>query len=522
MKKFSPQISIFILLITVIFLSKDSSAHSANKVLTTDHFIINYNTDNSSCAIALAGKMESYYNTTASFLEFDQLDKINIFLPGDNNNNFFPEISSAIKSNLFISPSVNFNIIEKDLYYKTFLICLQKIMSNGKSISIIEKNFIDALVQYPLKNNNFIETICTDLVNISQITSIDLKKINQFKDDDQLVIYTLMINFVINNYGKKNLIQSLKDADYYGNFYESLSKLTGESISEISDKFNSFIQKRRSIVNTDSPDKKLFLNNPGDFYIITYSLSSNQQCAILQKNKSKFQLMLKNSDDERIIKLEHSESESIYNELTFIENDKLAIVEILESGSKIHIFDLKNNVFVSGISIPLLFISEISFSNSNSLLFSASSGLFNDIYTVNIDTGNLEILTDSGKNFFPVQQNDKVYFVSGSDKWSINEIDVVSGKINTLFSTDQKISHLNFVNSKTLVFSMTINGFDNVFLLDLQTGNPGRITKDSNSILSPQISGQYLYYFSFYKSRYQLFYSVYDTSLFSKSGIIKN
>jgi len=130
---------------------------------------------------------------------------------------------------------------------------------------------------------------------------------------------------------------------------------------------------------------------------------------------------------------------------------------------------------------------------------------------VNVNNGDLDILTETGANHFPVMLKNKTYFLSNKNKFSIIELDSRSGTFKTLFSTEQEITRLNSDNDKLLVFSMNMNGSDNIFTIDVQSGNLSQITKGINSNLAPQISGKYLYYFSFFKSRYQIFYSNNDS-----------
>jgi len=497
---------ILILIIAVVCLSKNSSANSGAKVLTTDNFTINYNISNSICAVALAARLESYHDKISSFLEYNSPFRINVFVSEKNNKLQLLDLNN----NIFVPTGGNFNIIEKELFSKIFMIYLHEIMRDGRGTSAIDETFINAIIQYSDTEYKYIDLLRNDLLDIKQMTSIDLENIDRLNKDEQKEVYTVLIDFIISNYGKKNLIRILKDTDYYNGFYKSLSKITGENINLISENFNVFLHKQKSDSSAKTSNKKQLLHEIDEFTDISYSVSVNDIAAVLQQNKNDFRLLLKSRQNCSTIKLVHNEGGSFFADVVFLNNDTLALVENVKSGSIIHIYDIKNFKFINEISIPYLFISDINPLNDSSLIFSAMCGFRSDIYTFKINTGELGMLTESGDNYCPVVVNNKIYFISNTNKNSIVEMDTISGKLKTIFSSEQAISHLNCVNEKMLVFSKKMNGLDDIFTFDLQAGNLRQITRNNNSNLAPQISGNYFYFFSFYKYKYQLFLDVYN------------
>jgi len=507
-----------IIILTVLFISGNSFAFSAVKVLTTDHFKINYDMDNRGFAVAVAVKSESYNDKISAFLETEPPVKVNIFLSGYSNSRFFRKTSDKVSNDLFFSTSGNFNIIESELYTDIFLIYLNNILQDSNGYKIIGENFINAIIQYPGLDHVFIETRINDLVNVSLISSIDLTEIGYYNRDEQVIIYTGLIDFVIKAYGKKKFIQSLKDAGYYGNFYLSLANITGDSIKAISDNFNAFLYKRKAVLPLEPGSKKQFLNDIDEFSDISYSIFKNTTVAVLQKNNCRFRLLLKIGENTKIIQLDHSESESFFSGTVFINEDQIAIVEILESGSTIHIFDIRNNKFLDKKFLPSLFISSINHADDikksqeshYNLIFSARCGLTSDIYTFNIKNGDFNIITETGNNYYPVSSGDKVYFVSNTDKYCIIESDSVSCAMKTIFTAEMEISYLSITDENKLIFLTKINGLENIYTIDLSSGNLQQITTDSHSKLAPQVSGKNIFFLSFYKGRYRLFFDIYN------------
>lgn len=522
MRKAITKSQIIIFVFTILFISNVSYAASTVKVLTTDHFKINYNLNDSGFAIAVAVKAESCNDAITAFLEMEHPSRINIFLSEKRDQKFFRKTYYNISNDLFFSSNCNFNVVESELYKNIFTIYLNTLLQNGKGYKIIGDNFVNALIQYPGLEDDFIETRISDLVNTSQISSIDLTGIEKYNEDEQTIIYYALIDFIISNYGKKILIQSLKDAAYYDNYYLSLSEITGVSIKAISDNFNTFLCKYKPLSIAEPENKKRLFRSIDEFIDISYSIADDNTVAVLQKNNNTFKILLKNGENFKSIILDHSESESFFSEIAFINNNQLAIVEILESGSTILCFDIKNYKFSEKRFLPSLYISAISpvdgSENSSechyNMIFSARCGSASDIYTFNIKTGDFNILTETGNNYFPVSLKDKVYFIINNDKNSIVESDSRSGINKILFSTEGKISDLSIADENTLVFSTKIDGLKNILSFDLSSGRLRKVTCYSHSNLLPRISGKNIYFLSFYKSKYQLFFDTYNPSDF--------
>jgi len=498
---------ILFLILTSLFVSGNISDLVSSEILTTDHFIINFNLNNSSCAVALAGRLESYNESAASFLEIETMEKINVFITSERNINFNP----INKSNeLYISTDSDLTDPENIIYNKIFLFNLRSIMNDGKGLSTLDVNFINAIIGYTVTEKNLAELIVNDLVNNSSITSIEFDKINKYTNDVQLSIYTALINFIITVYDKKILIQTLKDADYYGGFYDSLSSITGDSITSISEKFNSYLKKHESDLYNVSNSKKQMQQESDEFIDTCYSISENGQIAVLQKKSDSFRVVIKNEKNNVEINLDHSENGTIFNNLIFLDNEQLALTEIHKSGSTIHIYNTVSNQSVGKVFLPYLFISGIDYSGDKKFIFSAVCGLTCDVYTLDMNSGILKILTESGNNYSPVILKDKAYFISGTNKSSIIEFNIRSGEMKTLFSTDQKISRLKSANGEILIFSLKINDLDNIYTLDVQSGNLRKYINDIASCISPGISGPNIYYLSFFKSKYRLFFTAYN------------
>jgi len=481
---------------------------SADKVLNADHFVINYNLNNHNYALNLAGKLESYHDVISSFLETDPLNKLNILI--SENVKPSEDIENNFNIDFIISNGSSFNNPEIEIRKKIFIKYLQNITRNGNGLVIIDKNFIEALSDYPWIGNQFINLIISDMVNEAGISSVDFKKISNYNKDEQQIIYTALIDFIITDYGKKILIQSLKDTNYYNGFYKSLSKITGNSITVISNQFNSYLEKKKSVFPVKSLNKKEQLHSDDEFNDISFSISRDEQIAILQRNEDKFRVFLKQQKNDKIIILNKTTGESFFNQVLLINDEKLVVTEILPSGSNIHIFDIKNNQFTSKKFIPFLFISDIKLLNNMNLIFSAECGISSSIYIINLNMQEFRIITGSGFNYSPVVIKDKLYFISNTDKYYIVESDINNEEFKTIFSSDQKISSLSQTSELLLIFSMKINGLENIYSFDLISGNLQHVIDDYNSYLKPEISREQIYYLLYYKRGYHIFYSFFN------------
>lgn len=497
---------IIILLTIAAIISKNVPAFSATGILSTDHCIINYSAESSSYAITLAAKLESSYSVVTSFLEINPMSKINVFISPKNASENF--LKSDNNMNLYIPTESNPDMIESELYNQIFHFYLKKTVSNSLGLSAIDENFIDNIVMFPVKKRRYIDLILNDLVNVLQITSIDFKKIGVYSKSEQSELYTALIDFIISNYGKKILVQSLKDSNYYNGFSEALSGITGDSLSLINSNFNKYLLNKKNDSPIASGNKNLLFSEDDEFSSISFSISENGQAAELKKSKNSFILTFPNRTGSAGIILKNSETGSSFNDLVFIDNNQLAVVEIIDSGSIIHIYDIKSSKFINKVTIPLLFISDLNPLTEGSLIFSATSGLRSNIYSINIADGVLDILTDTGNDYSPVMSGNKIYYISRKTINRIIEFNRITGENKILFSTEQDISNLNCgkANNGLLVFNVGTDGLNNIYTYNLQSSSLQQFIKDVNSNLKPQISGRYIYYYSLYKSQIRIFY----------------
>lgn len=484
----------------------NSYASGYSEILNTDHFIIQFDLKNSSCAAALAPRLELYHELITSFLDTEITNRVKIILTTRDNDNLQIIKSS---SEQYIYTDGNLNDPEQNIYCDIFSLYLQNItLKSGGSLSI-DKNFVSALMRYPVTEKKFTELIINDLAVNCGITAVEFKNIKTYHNEIQFGIFTALIDFVISSYNKKILMQSIRDADYYEGFYKALSAITGDSETVIAEKFNAYLSKHESGSDADLDTKKEFLKNNDEFTDISFDISGNGQIAVIQKNSGGFRILLKNGEKDSAIPLNVSQSGSTFNDIDFAGNNKLALTETDKTGSTIHIFDIGSNKITASISMPYLFISDINYLKDDEFIFSAGCGLTSDIYTIDITGGKFSIITQSGNNYSPVMLNDKIYFISGTTKSNIIELDNKSGELKTLFSTEQKISHLDNAAGGKLVFSLKLNGLENIYTLDIKSGGLQRMTDGASSNILPRATETAIFYFSFYKSKYRIFSTAY-------------
>ncbi len=503
MKKY--YFSAYILVITAFFVSGSAYAVNSSRTLTTSHFIIKYNISESNPAILLSLDIESIYDTISSFLNFDPLEKIHV--------NVTEDLSSMIptaelyQDNNFLSVYAggDYNRIKSELHDKLFTVFLRKLIQTQNITSVIDENLFWALTRYPVTSREFQNIKLNDLVNIEGLNLIKLNKISKFNKNQQQIIYSAFIDFIISSYGKKILIQSLKDTVYYNGFLKSISMITGYSAADIENGFNSWLLQYKSDDRLQTDGKMELIHFNDEYNDSSYSISDDGQSAILQMKDDKYRILLKSAKPEEIIYLKNSEAGSSFNELFFIGNSRIAVIEILQTGSKIFLYDIPGKNFFKTIPLFHLFISEIKYSGEGTFIFSAMCGSHSDIYTIEIKTGQFNILTESGNNYSPIILDNKVYFVSMNDKSDIRELDNNTGGVKSIFSAEGKLTDLNRVDNHTFTFSMNINGKDTLYVMNTKSGSFIRVNIASPSILKPRITGRYIYFFSFFKSRYRLF-----------------
>jgi len=502
----STRIKIIFLITTAIFFSKSSSVLSNPKILATDHFIINYNLDNSSCAFAISAKMESCYESISSFLEYETSGKIEVFIT-DEKQPYNNTTSLITNGALTISAYRNFNSFDNLLYIDIFKIFLDEILNNRKFSETVEKTFLEQIINYASSERNFIDLVLNDLVNFENISYVKLNEINKYRIDEQQIIYTALIDYIISTYGKKILLQSLLDSFYYKGFFKSLSMITGDHEQIITENFNTFIKNQRSLISVNNNIKKILLNKNIEFRDISYSISEKGQLAVLQKKDNDSRLLLKNEKNDIEINLKHSENCSDYNKINFIGKNMLSVIEITGSGSILHIYDIEHSRFLKKFSLPYIFISEIKSESDKSLIFSAMCGINSDIYSINLNTGEFTVLTETGCNTSPVAIGGKIYFILKTNKTDLIEMNRSSGEIKTLYSTVNNISRLNLTDENKIIFSINSNSVYSSVFCDLRSGNITPLIGDINTSLETELNRNTIYFFSYYMGKYRIFFS---------------
>jgi len=133
------------LIIITFFLSKEVYAFQCEKILSTDHLVVNYESDEIGYAISLAGKIESFYTSVTSFLEINPPDKLRIFISKEKNINYFLTASNRSRINFFIPSGSNLNIIENEIYNNICRTFLNNITGNNQGVSSVNEIFFKAI-----------------------------------------------------------------------------------------------------------------------------------------------------------------------------------------------------------------------------------------------------------------------------------------------------------------------------------------------------------------------------------------
>jgi len=399
------RVGTIILIILILLTHKISHSSVNDKTLITDHFVINFNTQASAYAIAIATRLEAYNHIICSFFEMDFLERVNVYV--------YYNKSSSNADNIYLSSDTNFFDTEIKIYEELFFIYLARLMHGG-GLTKINKNFIEALLSYPMveQSQNYLKLILNDLLNISLISSVDIENLGAYSDAVQREIYTVFTHYVISNYGKKILIQSLKDTKYYNGFFRSLSSITGESINKISDGFNLFLRKSREDISDIKNTGRLVIGMDDGFSDVSFSIIDENRVVILQQYKDDYRFVLIEMGMKKVIYLKLSGKGSCFNNIVSLDNNLIAITEIMKNGSKIHLFDITAHNFTDNFFLPLVFIRDINSANNEIIVFSAYCGLTNDIYSFNIKNREFKVINGSGYNNHPVTIGNKIYYIS--------------------------------------------------------------------------------------------------------------
>ena len=305
------------------------------------------------------------------------------------------------------------------------------------------------------------------------------------------------------------MIQSLKDADYYNGFLESLSAITGDSREKILYSLKLYIDKEKQRGPVLQGKDVNIVCRSDDYSDIGVSISGNGQSAVLQERESRYRILMKRGEDEKVLVLKKSENGSFFSSLLFLNNNLIGTVENVKSGSVIHLYNTESDS-IRKLNVPYLYISDINPVNTETVVFSATCGINSNIYTININTGELTILMDSGNNFSPVLLKDKLYYVSRLKDYRIIELNILSGDLKTIYTSPGRISRIKPGNENELLFSMNTGGFYNIYSIDPRSGNQRPVILNKNYNLLSLVSGRYIYYLSYYKSSYRLFMNEYS------------
>ena len=499
---------IFFLVLLLSVFQRNIIASDNGKILETDHFIIKSELKSGSHSIAFAQKLETYHGIITSFIEYEPLQKTNVLIIQEKNFSAFLPDLFITGNQLIINSDEHFYDPENILYNKLFISYLEKSMNSRSPSSVLDNTFLNSLLNYSISGSNVIGVVVNDLVNNMGLLTVDLKNIRKYKSSIQEIIYTAFIEYIISTYGKSILTQSVKDAYYYDNIFNALSIITGTSGEDIVKGFNHYLSGYKNSVNKNEI-KKILDTGDNEYTNISFAILKND-IAVLQKNKETYRILLKNSTGSRIIELKHSEKDSSFNDVIFIKNNSVIVTEIINKGSVILIYDINSKKINNKFILPYMYLTSSCTDDENYLIFTALCGQYSDIYMINLLTGRLDNITESGNNYYPVKIKDRLYCISVTDKCSIIEIIKHSGEVRTLFSTNQKISDLSVMDENYLIFTMEMNGISNIYRLNVQGKNLSQITNGRCLNHTPRFLNNKIYYFSYHKSRYRIFFMEYN------------
>jgi hypothetical protein len=481
-------------------------ASDNTRILITDHFIIKTEAENSNCSVAFAEKLEKYHSLIINFIEYEPLSKMNISVIGGRN---FPSVFYDITgpgNQLVIDHEGNFYDSENILYNKLFNSYLRISMNNKEPASVMPGDFLNALMKYTDSGSKFTAVIVNDLVNNLDLLPLDVGIIEKYNSFVRESIYTAFIDYVVTVHGRKVLSQSVKDAYYYDNIFNSLSMITGSTVDEINKGFNLYLSAYRKDSVKKNVNKIFFDTGDDGFKDISFTVLNNN-ISVLQENKGDYRILYRNGAYAKTINLKHSEKNSRYNDIIYIGDNLIAVSEILGNGGTVFIYDMTKDRLIRRFELPYIFPTALSRYDQTHLLFSAFCGSKSDVFTLNSETGEVNNITESGNFFSPARLNNSLYCISITDKYSIIEISGDTGKKKIIFSTNQKLAGLGTIDGNRLVFSMEMNGLTEIYSIDVHGENLRQITGDMCMNHFPRFSGNSIYFFSYYKSRYRIFFT---------------
>ena len=491
----------FFTIITLFFCCCPVFSETGGEILSlkTEHFNLTYQIDETPYAVTVAELAEEYFRQIEAFLDFSLNESVNISIGSFKGNSAEQVLLNGLK----INSGSNFSVMKERLHQSLFSIFLSEISrESGKSFldRTDDSLFADSLCRYSIEGfSEGSHFILSDYIYNQKHNGINISEIDSLPGEIASSLYPAFFCFIETAFDREVMLRALKDKDYYGNFLNSLSAVSGKSIEIINNEFSLYLASEIPVIKTEIPGEQFLKTAGGGVIDFAISSEDNLLAALVNSGEKNLIIMINLVDGTETARIDVKTFFLLKN--IFFINKGIAVTGNSEEGSFISFYDLNLKEKNREIKLPFIYINNAAPSaDKNAIIINSQHGIETGLLELDFKGGNLKKIIAEKVNRFSglACLNDSIYYSYGKDINVFTKIINESVPEYAVIRLNGEITSLNISGEIILV---SVNSFNEgkVFLYNVPVQNSALIFSSEFPVHKALLKNNALYYLTSYK-----------------------
>ncbi len=473
--------------------------------INTRHLTVIYPSELSSVAADLVCEAESLISSFVNFMQYEPAARITLRVVMPENAGIKPDLPlfsggiNTIEVEAMAGPDSR--LILSEILFKKYM---ELFSGNFEVMPGINDRMLSGLRDYIISgiDDKSIMQLNDYLVNLSDGgLSVRDENLPHFMS-------CFFWDYIIRTFSKNTVVLSLKDAAYFGDFFNSLCRFTGKDEKWIFKGFRIFLEGYLNPGKTEQYDTIAGLTDK-PYNIISHCSSTGGKNLVLIAELDGDYYLFSWQDEKATGSAIKFAREDIKPSSITVSGEGIVVAGYNRFGSVLICFDATGGKILWEKEFPMIYINHIHADTQGAgILFSAEVNGRSSIFLYNrksvaiIKTENEDVdliypsFTNSGQ----------VLYVRRGDVHSIVIFDMRAGSVEEIYRTSNTICGLSEDPAGRILFSESVKGATNIRCIDRSAGTADQLTYGSTSNINPLIIKGRLYFLNYFKGRFRPVY----------------
>lgn len=470
--------------------------------INTRHLTVIYPSELSSVAADLVCEAESLISSFVNFMQYEPAARITLRVVMPENSGICPDILvlsggiSAIDVEALQGPDSRLFLSE--ILFKKYM---ELFSANFGAIPGINDRMLSGLRDYIISgiDDKSIMQLNDYRVNISD------REVSVKDENLPYFIPCFFWDYITRTFSKNAAAESLKDAAYFGEFFNSLCRFTGKNEKEIFKGFWIFLEGYLNPGKSEQYDEIAGLTDK-PYNIISYCSSSGGKNLVLVAELDSDYYLFSVQDGKATGSDVKSSHGDIKPSSVAVSIDGIVVAGYDRFGSVLICFDAAGGKILWEKEFPLIYINHIHADTQGAgILFSAEVNGQSSIFLYDMKSVAIIKTENEGVDLiYPsFTGSGHVLYVRRGNVQSLVIFDMATASVEEIYRTPNTICKPSVDPAGRILFSESVKGATNIRCIDLSAGTADQFTYGSTANINPLIIKGRLYFLNYFKGRFR-------------------